>query len=481
MRKLAIFCLILVAGSTAAMANIKVKSKQTVGAQSYENTTFIKGKRQRTESMNGMMVNITQCDLRRAIQINPASKTFVVNEFGEITPSGGTAPAKAADQPTVKGGRIISTITVKDTGERKNMFGYPARHLIITMDTESTPDACSPTKSKMETDGWYIDFDFGFDCDQSYAYRGTPTSAKAGCQDKYEIKTVGTAKRGFAVYEKTTMFDQNGKETLSMVNEVVELSKATLDAALFDVPADYRQVSDASQMYASAASSQSYSSQSTGSYNSGTSNASTMSLPNTGNSGFNSPAPQNDTVGAKQSGVIRIGLATVKTGAVGEGITANDLALAVQNTLMTFLRVPNIEIVPLEARLSSAIDAEARQKECDYVIHASVSHKKGGGGFGKMFGSALGSTIARTGIGHTGSAVGNIAGQVATQAVISATSVSSQMKSKDEVTLDIALNRIAGGSALTKQYKAKAKSDGDDIISQVIEQAAEAIVAAIGQ
>ena len=133
----------------------------------------------------------------------------------------------------------------------------------------------------------------------------------------------------------------------------------------------------------------------------------------------------------------------------------------------------------LEPRLSSAITAEAQQKECDYVIYTNVSHKKGGGGFG-MFGQALGSAIGQTGIGHTGSTAGNIAGQVATRSIVSASSVSASVKSKDEITLDLKLNKSDGGAALSKVYKVKAKSNGDDIISQVIEQAAEEIVRVIG-
>ena len=47
--------------TTVATADVKIKAKQTMGGQSYENTTYIKGKRQRSESMNGMMINLTQC------------------------------------------------------------------------------------------------------------------------------------------------------------------------------------------------------------------------------------------------------------------------------------------------------------------------------------------------------------------------------------------------------------------------------------
>ncbi len=253
MRKAFILGLLVLVGTVSGFANIKVKSKQTMSGQaSYENTTYIKGKRQRAETMGGAMVSITQCDLRRAVQLNPATKTFIVSEFGEIEPVNNAA-VKTANQPVTRGGKVISTITVKDTGERKQMFGYTARRLLMTMETDSTPEACSKTKSKMQTDGWYIDFDFAFDCGEQQAYQPTPKVQNGGCQDKYEMKTIGTAKRGYPVYEKMTFFDESGKETMSMVNEVVELSKATLDAALFEVPADYKQVEDASQMYASMA------------------------------------------------------------------------------------------------------------------------------------------------------------------------------------------------------------------------------------
>jgi hypothetical protein len=97
-----------------------------------------------------------------------------------------------------------------------------------------------------------------------------------------------------------------------------------------------------------------------------------------------------------------------------------------------YLKSPNIEIVELETKLSSAIDAESKQKECDFVIYAQVSHKKGGGfGFGKM----LGQVVSQTPLSNTRSVAENVAGQVAT-----------------------------------------AKGNGGEIITTVIEQAAEAIV-----
>ena len=50
-----IACLMLMTG--VVNADTKVKSRQTSGGQTMENTSYIKGKRQRTEMNNGQMVN----------------------------------------------------------------------------------------------------------------------------------------------------------------------------------------------------------------------------------------------------------------------------------------------------------------------------------------------------------------------------------------------------------------------------------------
>ena len=479
MRKISMITVIILCALTAttAFADVKIKTKQTASGQSYENTTYIKGKRSRTESMNGATINITQCDLRRGVQINAAGRTYMINEFVQaIRNTSQTTQTSTGNAVVEMGGKVTTTITTKDTGERKQMFGYVAKHLIITMETVSSPDACSPNNTKMQMDGWYIDAEFVLDCDLGQAYAaGNPYTKQGGCQDKYEVKQVGTVKRGYPVYEKMSMFDQTGKETYSVLNEVVELSKATLDAGLFDVPSDYRQVTDASQLYAAAAVAPA------------TTNQSIMARTENGpgiNQAIRSSvesAPSTAAPSAKQPGTVRIGLANVKAVSVGDGVNAADLAAAIRTSLAEYLKLPKVDVVVLDAKLQMAIDAEAKEKECDYVIYANVSHKKGGGGgFGSMFGSALGQAVGRVGIGQTGSTVGNIAGQIATQSIVSATSVASTMKNKDEVTLDIRVAKVAASDVLVKQFKAKAKSNGDDVISQVVEQAAQAIVTALG-
>lgn len=459
----AVITILTISGS--AFADAKIKTKQTVGGQSMENTTYIKGKRQRTEMGNGMPVSITQCDLGRDLQLLPSTKTYTISYYEETTGTNTGTPT-STNGVVMAGGTMYITTTIRDTGERKQMFGYTARHIIQTIETTSSPDSCNPTKSKMEMDMWVIDAEFGLACTQNRNYAPNYKANGGGCRDKVVSKNLGSGKTGYPLYQKMTMFDDNGKESMTMIQEVVELSKATLDASLFEIPADYREVKDASQLYASA-----YSSQPT------LNSTSSSSVPTATNSSITNAARMNTetpkTVGAKQPGTVRIGL-NVKTGAVGESISAADLAAAVQNTLGTYLKGTKIEIVPLEAKLASAQLDEAKQKECDQILTITASHKKGGGGFGG-FGKVLGSVVSQTGIGYTGSTVGN----VAVSSAMSATSLAGNVKAKDEITLDLAMSAVGGGSPLAKQFKAKAKSNGDDIISAAIEQAAQAIFDAV--
>ena len=233
--------------SAAASADTKVKTRQTSGGQTYESTSYIKGKRQRSETNGGQMIMIQQCDLRRNIQIMTQMKVYMIQPYDQPSTTSTTTPAATttpASQPVKKGGLVTSTVTTKDTGERKQILGYTARHIITTMEMKSSPDACSQNNTRMEIDGWYIDATFALDCDSSRAYTNYRPKASGGCQDRYETKTIGTAKKGYPVWEKTTMFGPDGAESFSTINEVVEFSQATLDQSLFEIPEGYRQVDD---------------------------------------------------------------------------------------------------------------------------------------------------------------------------------------------------------------------------------------------
>ena len=451
---ISIGCLLTMTG--IASADTKIKSRQTSGGQTYENTSYIKGKRQRSETNNGQMVVIQQCDLRRNIQIMPAAKAYMIQPYDEPSTTTATNPgATSPAAPSTKGGVVTSIVTTKDTGERKQMFGYTARHIITTMEMKSSPDACSNVNNKMEIDGWYIDAAFALDCDSNRAYTAHMPHAGGGCRDRYETKTIGLAKKGFPVWEKTTMIGPNGMDSFSTTNEVIEFSQATLDPSLFDVPEGYREVQDFASAFASA--------------------YATPATPSTVPSAPSTPSAPTITnaVNPKRAGVIRLGLAAVKTGNVAEGMNASELAQAVRNSLLEQLKGTNIEAVPIEAT-GAAIQAEAQQKECDYVVYANVSHKKGGGGFGSMLGNSASSIASGVGYGHGTAAV--VAAN--TTSVVVAQSI----KAKDEMTLDVRLERPGSTTpSFAQQFKTKAKSAGEDIVTPLVQQASQAAIQAVAK
>ncbi|MCA1568500.1 MAG: hypothetical protein LC803_23200 [Acidobacteria bacterium] len=440
---------------TVARADVKIKTKNTSGGQVSEQTVYIKGKRQRTE-MNETSVSILQCDLRRQLQLGVPTKTYIVTPFDQKTDAAGAAATAAAAQTTAaatparRGGVVTSTFTTTDTGERKKMFGYTARRIKTSIVTESSPDACNVSRSRMETDGWYIDAQFVLDCQmQGGAAYAASAAPPGGCRDEYRTKQIGTAKAGYPVMVTTTLFDENGNESFTFSQEVVEIANAVLDNALFEPPADYRQVSDVREMYGAAA---------------------MASVPrddaandNAADGGGSGAVKAGSATGAKKAGVIRVGVALTKTVAAADYVDASALAGAVRNMLVSNLNGSTLEVVALEAQQTQGVESEAREKECDYVLYSTVVHKKGGGG---GFGGFLKKSAAIAAGGVVAPVEGNRQGGVA-----------GSLKAKDELTLEYKLQRGAD-SVVANTLKAKAKSDGDDIISQLAGQAAAAVRAA---
>jgi hypothetical protein len=446
--------LLSVGGANAAHADVKIRTRNTAAGHTSEGTTYIKGKRQRTEQ-NETAVTITQCDLRRNVQLGVPTKTYIVMPFDQkpdasTSNTGGAAQASPAT-PTRRGGIITSTFTSTDTGERKKIFGYTARRIKTSIQTESSPDACQATRSRMETDGWYIDAQFALDCDYGMAANSyVPPTREGGCRDEYRTRQIGVAKLGYPVSVTTTLFDDKGQASYTFSQEVVEITNAVLDSALFEVPAGYRQVNDMREIYSAAAMTAA----------AGNSNDADDANGNASNSG--GAARMNAAVGAKREGVVRVGLPMTETGLMGENVDAAALAQAVRGALMSNLNDATIEVVALEASGGQALESEARQKECDFVLYSTVAHKKGGGGGG--FGGFLkkSAAIASGVVTPTGGQGG----------------AASSLKAKDELTLEYRLQRGAEG-VVANTLKAKAKSDGEDLISQLTGQAAVAVRAAV--
>src|SRR6202040_2905479 len=237
-------------------ADIKITYKVTMpGGMQSESTTMIKGVRERSETKMGYgmdQVNITQCDLRRTIQLSDKTKKYIITPMDEGDSSTTTAApaASASSGPSRRGGVITSVMTSTDTGERKEMFGFTARHVKTSIRMESSPDACNPMSQHIERDGWYIDLNFGLNCEAGGGPPMMGRPARPNCVDRFRSRHVGAGRTGFPLIETTIIYDQNNQEQTRMTKEVADLSRQPLDAALFDLPAGYTQASSTQELYA---------------------------------------------------------------------------------------------------------------------------------------------------------------------------------------------------------------------------------------
>ena len=180
-----------------ASADVKITVNYNSDGQSSDTTIYANGTRLRFEYGKGLTL-LRQCDANRMVEVDDKAKSYLTMP----TERPGAA-ASATDAPVATKSEVI------DTKERKDMFGYPARHLKITEAADG--------KQRTETDGWYIDLkDLG-------CYRQELSSTSGGYPVSYTIATYG----------------EKGKPASTVSMKVTALVTAPLDRMLFEVPPGY--------------------------------------------------------------------------------------------------------------------------------------------------------------------------------------------------------------------------------------------------
>lgn len=244
----------------ASAQQYKLRQSTSMMGMKTESTIYVKGMRKRTEStaMMGMPappVTIEQCDLQRTIKINDKKKLYFIEPFTkEEVIEEDVKPATAKPKPegqakltAEKGGVIHMWYNINDTGERKKMNGFVARHVWTSQKIKPTPDACTMKDSIIiKTDGWYIDLP-QFNCPIRYTPTTTarPTEKQEpDCKDRYITHRSGKGKLGFPLTEKRIiiMGDGTSKTTeFETTLETLEFSSEKLDSMLFEIPPGYTQ------------------------------------------------------------------------------------------------------------------------------------------------------------------------------------------------------------------------------------------------
>ncbi len=410
--------LLLLCAQSVALADLKITANTGGGTT---RITYIKGRRQRTEMQNPdfTMTTIQQCDLRRTVQLNDKTRKYIITPLDE-TGQPGTAVAAGVPQTPVRSGAVVNvTETVTDTGERKQMFGYTARHIKTKMVMDAPSEACTPGHSESEMDGWYIDLNVAFSCDVNQPAAPPARPSRPGCADRYLTKTVGTAKLGYLVKMGDSF-------------EVTDISTTTLDPSLFEIPAGYTQAANMMELMGMPGG--------MAGMMTGEGGGTPEAVPPTSSA---SPPSASAALGPKRPGTIRIGVAAINNRAGGEVSSLDDL----RAHLVGQISGEGVEAVPLDASQQMAAEAEAKQKDCDLLLMTDLSALKqsAAGKIGGMFGRAAGVP--------TGGA------------------------EKFESRVDFHLYAVGGASQLDSN--ATAKEDGAEAsVSSALDREARAVVAA---
>lgn len=541
-------CLIvLIATSLAATgqqkaSDIHIKKSITVGGNFVSSSeTSIKGARERsvTQTPAGSTITLRQCDLKRTLTLNEQAQTYLVNNDPQDENAAKAAALVMGNSaPEAQGGKIVVTTTITDTGERKTMYGYQARHLKAKVTQEPSADACSQVRQSFEIDGWFADVTKE---QSACAALAPPVQQSNGCTDKVISRRMGSGKPGYPLQENITIpTPDGGTTTVGIITS--ELTKQSLPDELFDVPAGYRQVNSlaelngaapqmqgamtqpmpqtppqvgtqasaqamkssvmqgmlnpmaamsANQNAMAAAQQQMAMGQATMASMGGMQQMGGMSQMMGGNhpGGGQVAAPQ--TLGPKAPGKIRIGVAPPDA-QVGQGNNAGaDYSTPIRNAEIALMSGPAVEIAALDSHIAIQLQAEAQQKQCDYILFSSVAVKHSSGGFGKFakFGGMAASMTPMGAMAHgMGSAVAAqgaamAASQMAQQqAMNQLAGFNGQIKSKDDVSVQYQL--IPTGQTAPRaqnSLQGKAKSDGEDVLTPLLTQAATDVLTNVSQ
>ena len=258
---------VLAAMSISAFADVTVKQRVTMTGMKMESTRMIKGSRERTESKADMgdpaasamfpnVSTITQCDLKRKVQVSDRKRLYFVEPMVSALEPAASRPVSSEPQPAGQprqGGTVTMTFNARDTGERKMVFGLQARHIITTQEMVSSADSCNgANQTKMEYDGWYVDFSADFSCPIKIPQQRPEAiqSRRPDCTDRIVTKGTGITDPGFLIEGTMKMYGRDGTVQMTQTTETLELSRTPLDQALFEIPSGYVETRNSQDLYA---------------------------------------------------------------------------------------------------------------------------------------------------------------------------------------------------------------------------------------
>jgi hypothetical protein len=240
---------------------VKIVTRQMTGTFTDTRTEYLTADRLRNEWQSRMgdrsgppMASIIQRgDHDRVFVLDLQAKEYLTYE----TDTNGMDLGARRRNTASSGGTLKIFIDYFDTGERKELFGHTARHILTTERRVASAGACS-RDSESETNGWYIDPGIlprwrqpkkdTFGVVVASVISAGSADACMNKMDKIEVHRSG-AEPGFPVKVSTTVKSEVPSHdgaprpmASTWDSEIVELKEGPIDPELFDVPPDFRQV-----------------------------------------------------------------------------------------------------------------------------------------------------------------------------------------------------------------------------------------------
>ncbi len=207
-----------------------------------DTVVYVRGDRIRVEFPEAGRVNIRQCDLNRIVHLDPQAKTYRVQPI-ELRPDAGE------DDPAPNAGpsscRMRTRREIEETGEFQKLLGFDAQHVRIFIYKDPIPESCpenQPLASVLvqQRDGWYIQVPWLPEC-PAPKDKNADTKRAFDMPDHY-LRSDGTLTPDL-LPAKAEVKRRRGQELQTpFTAEASEISTAILDPALFEIPADYREV-----------------------------------------------------------------------------------------------------------------------------------------------------------------------------------------------------------------------------------------------
>jgi hypothetical protein len=232
--------------------DLMIKTRHTTGLMHPQVTTwYLKGARERVEhapdgaspKFSPFTASILQCDQRASIHLFLHDKTYMESISHHPEGIETERPRHDHHPPEATGPEVLVTVNAVDTGERRQIGAYEARHIKTTVTVEPGKGANTPASSA-EGDSWYLDLPGLYcliDIPRNFDMQliGSVIMQTAGAHDRRVFKNVGIEPQGLLIEGNMTV--HSGGNVIVNKTELLESSDQPLDDSLFEIPADFTQ------------------------------------------------------------------------------------------------------------------------------------------------------------------------------------------------------------------------------------------------